>query len=106
MNPKEVATALFEWVKANCSQEPTDVTNLRLGFCLSLSAIHATLLFSAKGDDRRMEAVKACFDSVDRLLDNLRRDIERAGIKGVEIVNGYAMDESDMPKPPSGGVSH
>lgn len=84
--PHEISTAILDFIKSETNDQDFDVENLRMGLGLCLSSIHAAMLYGAKTEETQRQAVRACMDTVERMMKCLKRDIETIGIEGVEIV--------------------
>jgi hypothetical protein len=67
---------------------------LRCGIGLSLSAVHAVILGTAKTKEEQEWAVKECFASVQSLMDCMKRDCERFGIDAI-IETGIVTPEGE-----------
>lgn len=95
MKPEQVSNDVLEFLKNKYGDE-INIESLRLGLGLTVSAIHATLIHSAKTDDERQGAVHTAMDTVERMIGSIQKDCEICGMPGIEFVKGIVDENGNM----------
>lgn len=95
---EEIANSIISHL-SNLGVKDAETTRRALG--LTLSSIHSVILAEAAGktSDSEREAVRSCFDTIQRLAQTLGNDATRFGISGVVIETGIRSAEDEQKGP-------
>jgi hypothetical protein len=69
------------------------INEVRLSLGMSLSAVHSSLLMSAKTDEQKDEMMRICLDTITRLMESLKDTADEIGIK-MEIGSGRIVEDN------------
>jgi len=83
---EELSALILEVIELKMGKElvPEQTATTRLALGLALSSIHSAIIYSATSETKE-EAAYHCLDTIQRLMNSLKKDVQRADIPGLSI---------------------